>query len=114
MLNSSMLKNLHVHFNVCRKNCTVKNVQVEPLIDTKGIRDAGQKILVDEQGLPVGEYNKKLVMQKKKKMKKKPCYCRQIPSEYVFPGKRFRFGKEDPNDVHCSSQVNEIQGFLYV
>ena len=32
MLNSSMFKNLHVHFNVCRKNCTVKNVQVEPLL----------------------------------------------------------------------------------
>ena len=27
-----MLKNLHVHFNVCWKNCTVKNLQVEPLL----------------------------------------------------------------------------------
>ena len=33
---------------------------MEYLIDTKGIRDAGQKILVDEQGLPVGEYIKKI------------------------------------------------------
>ena len=32
---------------------------MEYLIDTKGIRDAGQKILVDEHGLPVGECNKK-------------------------------------------------------
>ena len=32
MMKSCMLKNLHVHFNVCRKNCTVKNLQVEPLL----------------------------------------------------------------------------------
>ena len=34
---------------------------MEYLIDTKGIRDAGQKLLVDEHGLPVGEYDQKQV-----------------------------------------------------
>ena len=31
---------------------------MEYLIDAKSIRDAGQKILVDEHGLPVGKQNK--------------------------------------------------------
>ena len=39
---------------------------MEYLIDTKGIRDAGQKLLVDKQGLPVGEHNKNFNDAKKK------------------------------------------------
>ena len=40
---------------------------MEYLIDTKGIRDAGQKIIVDEHGLPVGKHLKEIVIQQRKK-----------------------------------------------